>query len=95
MPDQKPPRGDGGPAANTGRPGVPSRPSGEPPAEEKEQFRQPTFWYNQQDREASFKMEDERWATSEQIKDWIKLAILVIATIVWGAIIYLIEPGLR
>ncbi len=74
---------------------MPERPGGAPSAEEAEQFRQPTFWYNEKDREMSFKMEDERWATSEQIKDWLKLAAMVVATIIWGLLLYFLEPGLR
>ncbi len=92
MPEQNEPEGRN---AQTGRPNVPSRPAGEPSGEEKEQFRQPNFWYNEKDREESFKIEDARWARSEQIKDWLKLLVMVIATIVWGLIIYFIEPGLR
>ncbi len=83
------------PNAQTGRPNVPSRPGGEPSEEEREQFRQPTFWHNEQDREASFRMEDERWRTSEQVKDWLKLAGLVALTFIWCAIIYFSQPGLR
>ncbi len=94
MPDQNPP-GDGPNKAPTGTPGAPTRPTGEPTPEEKEQFRQPSFWYNKKDREASFRMEDARWATSEQIKDWLKLAVMVAITLIWCAIVYLSEPGLR
>ncbi len=93
MPDQ--PQGPDGGKAETGRPGVPSRPGGEPSVEEKEQFRQPTFWYNEKDRETSFRMEDERWRTSEQVKDWLKLLILVILTLAWHLTVYFLEPGLR
>ncbi len=93
MPDQ--PQRPDQPNAQTGRPGVPERPGGGPSEEEKEQFRQPTFWYNEKDREASFQMEDARWSTANQIKDWLKLLVLVVGTIVWGLIVYFIEPGLR
>ncbi len=93
MPDQS--RGPNGPNAQTGRPGVPSRPGGEPSEEEREQFRQPTFWYNEKDRETSFKMEDARWARSEQVKDWLKLLVLVILTLAWHLAVYFLEPGLR
>ncbi len=93
MPDQ--PREPGAPNAQTGRPGVPSRPGGEPTEEEREQFRQPTFWYNEKDRETSFHMEDKRWATSEQVKDWLKLLILVLLTLAWHLAVYFLEPGLR
>ncbi len=94
MPDQKQGRPDPG-KAPTGREGVPSRPTGEPSGEEKEQFRQPSFWYNEKDRQASFEMDDARWRTSEQIKDWIKLAIMVALTIAWSLFIYFLAPGLR
>ncbi len=90
----QPPRADQ-PNAQAGRPGAPNRPSGPPSEEEKEQFRQPTFWYNEKDRETSFHMEDKRWATSEQVKDWIKLLILVILTLAWHLTVYFLEPGLR
>lgn len=79
----------------TGRPGVPSRPGGEPSEEEREQFRQPNFWRNEKDRETSFRMEDKRWARSEQIKDWLKLLILVILTLAWHLTVYFLEPGMR
>ncbi len=81
--------------AQTGRPGQPSRPSGEPSAEEKEQFRQPTFWHNEKDRETSIRMEDKRWARNEQIKDWLKLLVLVLLTLAWHLTVYFLEPGLR
>ncbi len=93
MPDQ--PQGHDGKNAQTGRPGAPHRPGGPPSEEEKEQFRQPTFWYNEQDRETSFRLEDKRWAPREQAKDWLKLLVLVILTIAWHLAVYLIEPGLR
>ncbi len=93
MPDQL--QGPEGPSAQSGRPGVPGRPGGEPTPEEREQFRQPTFWYNQKDREASFRMEDARWATREQVKDWLKLLALVILTLAWHLAVYFLEPGLR
>ncbi len=79
----------------TGRSGVPSRPTGEPSPEEKEQFRQPTFWYNEKDRLASFEMEDKRWSRNNQIKDWLKLALLVALTLAWHLTVYFLEPGLR
>ncbi len=76
-----------------------SKPDGktprEPSEEEKEQFRQPTFWRNEKDRHTSFQMEDARWATPEQVKDWIKLAVMVALTIAWGLFVYFLEPGLR
>ncbi len=104
MPDEKqqgqrgssrPPSRQDKPNAQTGVPGAPTRPTGEPSQEEREQFRQPTFWYNQKDRETSFRMEDARWATGEQIKDWIKLLIMVALTVGWGLFIYFLAPGLR
>ncbi len=90
----QPPRSDQ-PNAQTGRPGAPNRPAGAPSEEEKEQFRQPTFWYNAKDRETSFRMEDKRWAPREQVKDWLKLALLVLLTLAWHLAVYFIEPGLR
>ncbi len=93
MPDQ--PRRPQQPNAQTGRPNVPSKATGEPTEQEKEQFRQPNFWHNEKDRETSFRMEDERWATREQVKDWIKLAIMVALTVAWGLFVYFLQPGLR
>ncbi len=93
MPDQTK-QGDGK-NPQTGRPGVPSRPGGEPSEEEREQFRQPTFWYNEKDRETSFHMEDRRWAKNEQVKDWLKLLLLVVLTLAWHLTVYFLEPGLR
>ncbi len=83
------------PQKPTSREGVSTRPTGEPPEEEKEQFRQPSFWHDEKHRQASFEIEDARWATSEQIKDWLKLLLMVVLTIVWGLIVYFMEPGLR
>ncbi len=93
MPDQ--PQRPDQPNAQTGRPGVPGRPAGEPSEQEKEQFRQPNFWYNEKDRETSFAMEDKRWRKSEQIKDWLKLLILVLFTLAWHLTVYFLEPGMR
>ncbi len=83
------------PTAQSGRSDAPGRPGGQASGEEREQFRQPNFWYNDKDREMSFKMEDERWRTSEQIKDWIKLGIMVALTFIWCLIVYFSQPGLR
>ncbi len=65
------------------------------PPESQAQFRQPTFWYNEADRKASFEMEDKRWSRNEQLKDWIKLLVLVIVTLAWHLTVYFLEPGLR
>ncbi len=89
------PQQSGQPNAQTGRPGVPSRAGGEPSEEEREQFRQPNFWYNEKDRETSFRMEDKRWAKNEQVKDWLKLLLLVLLTLAWHLTVYFLEPGLR
>ena len=48
-----------------------------------------------EDRESSFEIEDPRWARSEQIKDWLKLGLMVIIYLAWTLLVYWREPGLR
>ncbi len=68
-----------------------TRKSGNP----EDQMRQPVFATSEEDRRKSFEEEDRRWATNEQVKDWIKLAIMCILTLAWHLIMYFFTPGLR
>ncbi len=48
-----------------------------------------------EDRKKSFEIEDERWSTKNQVKDWLKLGGMVLLTAIWCLIVYFLEPGLR
>ncbi|MGE5224296.1 MAG: hypothetical protein ACM3PY_17810 [Omnitrophica WOR_2 bacterium] len=48
-----------------------------------------------EDRKKSFQIEDERWSRDNQIKDWLKLGLMMVIMIVWMATVYFLEPGLR
>lgn len=48
----------------------------------------------QQDKERHY-LEEERWKTKDQIRDWLLLALMVAITIGWNLLIYFLEPGLR
>lgn len=50
---------------------------------------------SEEDRRRAFQEEDERWKTSEQVKDWLKLAFFVAITLAWNLIVYYLQPGLR
>lgn len=57
--------------------------------------RQYTISISEENRLKSFQIEDERWATSEQVKDWLKLALMIAVDLAWMLIVYFLEPGLR
>lgn len=50
---------------------------------------------SQEERRQAFEEEDQRWSRSEQIKDWLKLALLVAITLAWNLLVYFFSPGLR
>lgn len=54
-----------------------------------------TISISEENRQRSFQIEDERWATGEQVKDWLKLALMIAIDLAWMLIVYLLEPGLR
>jgi hypothetical protein len=54
-----------------------------------------TMSISDEDRKKSFEIEDRRWATSEQIKDWLKLLVMMIITAIWCLTVYFLQPGLR
>ncbi|HZD78863.1 MAG TPA: hypothetical protein VE646_02325 [Actinomycetota bacterium] len=65
-----------------GRPGAPR---GDEAGEEKT-----ARW----DREVE-RIEQERWTTPNQIKDWLVLLLMMVVFIGWGLGVYFFEPGLR
>ena len=46
-------------------------------------------------RRRSFELEDSRWEARQQVRDWIWLAVMIIAYCAWTLFVYLTEPGLR
>lgn len=54
-----------------------------------------TVSISDEDRDSSFELEDKRWARSEQIKDWLKLGLMVLVYLAWTFLVYWREPGLR
>lgn len=57
--------------------------------------RQYTLSISDGDRQHSFEIEDERWSTEEQLRDWVKLGVLVLITLAWHLLVYYLSPGLR
>ena len=49
----------------------------------------------EEERRRSFELEDSRWETRQQLRDWAWLAIMIIAYCAWTLFVYLTEPGLR
>jgi hypothetical protein len=47
------------------------------------------------ERRRSFELEDRRWEARQQVRDWIWLAVMIVAYCAWTLIVYLVEPGLR
>lgn len=72
-----------------------SSPSGHLGGSVEDMERKYTMSISDEDRRKAFQMEDARWATSEQVKDWLKLGAMVLITVIWSLFIYFIEPGLR
>jgi hypothetical protein len=66
---------------------------GRPGTEEDE--RRYTLSISEEERERSFKMEDDRWAREKQLGDWLKLALLVVISLAYHLLIFFLEPGLR
>lgn len=64
-------------------------------SENKEQERQFTLSIGEEEREKSFEKEDERWARENQMRDWLKLAVLIVASLAYHLLIFFLEPGLR
>jgi hypothetical protein len=46
-------------------------------------------------RQRSYEIEDRRWSTQHQIRDWIWLGIMILAYCAWTLFVYFLEPGLR
>ena len=59
------------------------------------QERQYLLSLSEEDRRKAFEEEDRRWQRSEQIKDWLKLALMVAITLAWNLIVFFLEPGLK
>ena len=49
----------------------------------------------EEQRRRSFELEDRRWEARQQVRDWIWLAVMIIAYCAWTLFVYLTEPGLR
>lgn len=47
------------------------------------------------ERRRSFELEDRRWEARQQVRDWIWLAVMIVAYCAWTLFVYLVEPGLR
>jgi len=46
-------------------------------------------------RRRSFELEDRRWEVRQQVRDWIWLAVMIVAYCAWTLFLYLVQPGLR
>ena len=47
------------------------------------------------ERRRSFELEDRRWETRQQVRDWMWLAVMIIVYTAWTLFVYLVQPGLR
>ncbi len=59
------------------------------------QHRHTTFAMSKEDRRASFQIEDERWQSGRQLKDWGILAAMILIYLSVSFLIFIFEPGLR
>ncbi len=60
-----------------------------------QQHRHTTFALSEQDRRASFQIEDERWQRGRQLRDWGILAAMILIYLSVSFLIFIFEPGLR
>lgn len=60
-----------------------------------ENERRYTLSISEDARQHSFEMEDEEWSRENQIKDWLKLLLLIVISLTYHLLIFLLEPGLR
>lgn len=44
---------------------------------------------------SSAEMEDERWSAGAQLRDWLKLLVMILITLAWCLTVFYLEPGLR
>ena len=49
----------------------------------------------EEERRRSFELEDRRWDAREQLRDWIWLAVMIVAYCAWTLFAFFLEPGLR
>ena len=61
----------------------------------KEDPHEPEMPLAEEQRRRSFELEDRRWEARQQVRDWIWLAVMIIAYCAWTLFVYLAEPGLR
>ena len=54
-----------------------------------------TLSITDEDRRRSFETEDKRWARDQQIRDWLKLALLIAISLAYHLVVFFLEPGLR
>lgn len=57
--------------------------------------RRTTFSQNSRYRRESFEIEDRRWSRPRQVRDWLRLLLLIGVSVGWMLLDYLREPGLR
>jgi len=63
--------------------------------EQQQRERQYTLSISEEARRRSFEIEDERWARDKQVKDWLKLGLMVAITLLWNLLVFFLQPGLK
>ncbi len=78
-------------------PGNPRQPgkAGEDQEEDKDQERHYTLSISDEDRDKSFEIEDKRWSSGEQVRDWVILIILILIWLTFQVSFYFLVPGIR
>ena len=62
---------------------------------DQERERRYTLSISDEDRRRAFEIEDERWARDKQLRDWLKLLLLIVISLAYHLLIFFLEPGLR
>lgn len=65
------------------------------PRKGEEHERRYTLSINDDERQRSFDLEDERWESSKQIRDWVIVIIITLAYLAIQLSVYFLEPGLK
>ncbi len=90
--DQRTP--EGGPQHNPTNKGD-TQPSGPIEGNPEQVERRYSLSISQADRAKAFAIEDERYETGKQVRDWLKLLLMIVITDVWCLIVYFLTPGLK
>lgn len=68
---------------------------GEARGDDPSRHRTPSFGHDERHRRRSFELEDARWTRAAQLRDWLRLGVMMLLFLAWTMVVYFFEPGLR